>query len=189
MEFLILTIECLIFIAVVAVVAVVQKGVPTYVAEKSKNLATKQDIEEITRRIEHVKAEIVDLQAGRAAKRQLKYEACLDALSVVDAHFVQIFSGENPTPQLADTQKARECHNKLILSCDDVGIVEKWAEILFGPKQGEERRPPTELLNEFRNLIRQELGFGEALTLDSDRVWVGQALGDPKNPSPPAPDG
>lgn len=42
--------------------------------------------------------------------------------------------------------------------------------------------PPTDQLNELRNLIRKELGFGSEINLDRERAWFGQIVGDPNNP-------
>ena len=99
---------------------VIKNTLSSYLSEKGKNLATKEDVEEITRKIETVRAEVAKSQAVENSKRQLKHEACLQALSVIDAHFSQLFSNPKPTPQVADTVRARECHNKLILSCESV---------------------------------------------------------------------
>lgn len=152
-----------------------------YLSEKGKNLATKEDLEDITRKVESVKADLARGNAVEEQKRKLKYEACLDALSAIDAHFSQLFTSDEPTPQPISAIKAREAHSKLILSCNDVRIVKKFGEIYFGPRPGESGRPPTDLLNEFRNLIRAELGFGDPLPLDRDRAWVARAAGDPAN--------
>lgn len=155
--------------------------VPSYFSEKGKNLATKEDVEGITRKVEGVKAELSSLGAVEEQRRKLRHEACIDALSVIDAHFAQLYKSENPAPapQPISTQKAREAHSKLILSCKDIRIVEKFCEIFFGPEAEKPKKVPTDLLNEFRNLIRAELGFGEALLLDRNRAWVGLAAGDP----------
>lgn len=155
---------------------------PSYLSEKAKNLATKEDVEYITRRVESVKSELSRLGAVEEQKRKLRHEACLEALSVIDAHFSQLFKSPRPTPQPISTVRAREAHSKLILSCNNIQIVEKFGEIYFGPRAGEPARPPTDLLNEFRNLIRVELGFGQELPLDRERAWVGRAAGDPDAP-------
>lgn len=165
-------------LAGVGSLVLLRTGLPAYIAEKGKNLATREDIEEITRKIESIRGDISRANAVEEQKRKLKYEACLEALAVIDAHLSQVFVSENVAPQPVSTIKAREAHNKLILSCNDVLIVEKFGEIYFGPRDSELRRPPTDLLNEFRNLIRKELGFGSELDLDRDRAWIGWALGE-----------
>jgi hypothetical protein len=161
----------------------IKNYLPSYFSEKGKNLATKEDIEEITRKVESVKSEIHQISAIEQAKRELKYEACLDALSVIDAFFSHYFTELKPTPQEANTARARECHSKLILSCENTEIIEKFAEIMFGPADPNTgQKPKTDLLNEFRNLVRKELGFGDEIILDRDRAWFGSVTGDPNNP-------
>jgi len=50
-----------------------------------------------------------------------------------------------------------------------------FGEIMFGPAPGSASpKPPTDLLNELRNLIRHELGFGHDLELDRERAWFGK---------------
>ena len=45
---------------------------------------------------------------------------------------------------------------------------------MFGPKERDaENKPPTDLLNDFRNLTRKELGYGNEIPLDRDRAWFG----------------
>lgn len=175
----------LVLLGVGSLLILFRKGLPTYVSEKGKNLATREDIEEITRKIESVRGDISRANAVEEQKRQLKYEACLEALAVIDAHLSQVFAPENPTPQPVSAIRAREAHSKLILSCNNILIVEKFGEIYFGPRTGESPRPPTDILNEFRNLIRLELGFGSDLPLDRERAWVGRATGDPETPVVP----
>jgi len=183
-NYILLVLNILTFFGLGAAVLLVRKGLSGYLTEKGKNLATKEDIEVITRQVESVKIEFSTQNAIEEQKRKLKYEACLEALSVIDGFFAQIFNINNPrpTPQPVSTINLRETHNKLILSCDNIKIVEKFCEINFGPRPGEDKCPPTDLLNEFRNLVRAELGFGNQLPLDRERAWAGQALGDPNNP-------
>jgi hypothetical protein len=177
-----LILSILSLVGIVLLLAVREFGF-SYLTERGKNLATKQDVEEITAKIETVKAEIEAGQAIEAAKRQLKYEACLQALSMIDAQFAYQFQGANTTPQPADTVKVRECHNKLILSCDDADIVDMFLDIFLGPGSGQpDDIPLTDRLNEFRNRVRQELGFGSDISLNRDRAWMGRTGGDPNNP-------
>lgn len=155
---------------------------PAYFQEKAKNLATKQDVGEITREVESVKVEVSQVARTEEARYKLKYEACLHALSVLDAHLsysIKNPTGSQPVRQHAATKDVRECHSKLILSCEDTKILELFSEIIFGPKAGEQpRKPQTDLLNEFRILVRKELGFGHELLLDRDRAWVGKMVCD-----------
>lgn len=149
-----------------------------YLKEKAKSTATKEDIEEITRKIESVKIEFGRNKDIESIKYNLRYDACLESLSLIDAHFSHLLKLPKEgdiVKQFASTAKARECHSKLILSCENIEIVSKFDEIMFGPKnESETPKPPTDLLNEYRNLIRKELGFGSELALDRDRAWFGK---------------
>ena len=151
---------------------------PGYFQEKGKNLATKEDVGEITLKIEGVKAEVLGTTRAQETKFHLKYAACLEALALIDAHFshtLNNLSGPQPVKQYSTTEKARACHSKLILSCENVEILKLFDEIMFGPRPGEDLgKPPTALLNDFRNLIRRELGFGQDLPLDRERAWFGK---------------
>jgi hypothetical protein len=152
-----------------------------YLKRKGQDLATRENIEDLTSLVESVKKDIRDNESVAQAKRQMKHDACLEALSVIDSFFSHFFKDIKPTPQLADSSKAREAHSKLILACDNSQIVELYTEILCGPIEGK-RAPPTDQLNELRNLIRRELGFGNDVNLDRDRAWLGKIVGDPNNP-------
>ncbi|MDN3520710.1 hypothetical protein [Halomonas ramblicola] len=152
-----------------------------YLKRKGQDLATRENIEELTSLVESVKKDVRNNESIAQAKRQMKHDACLEALSVIDAFFSHFFTSPKPTPQVADSAKAREVHSKLILACDNSRIIELYTEILCGPVDGE-RVPPTDQLNELRNLIRKELGFGSEVNLDRERAWFGQITGDPNNP-------
>ena len=137
-----------------------------YIGQKGKNLATIEDIAEITRN------ELIE-----KTKRQLKHDACLGALSSIDAKFSHLSWNnvpKQPTKQKLDISKIRECHSKLVLSCENTKIVEKFLEIIIL----DEGAQPTELLNEFRNLIRLELGLGTELTFNNEKAWIGSLVGD-----------
>jgi len=148
-----------------------------YLKDKGKNYATKQDIAEITRKVEEVKAGIQNQQDVEKQKRQLKYDALLNALTLIDAHLSQALipsQGQKIKKQYATTEETRKCHSDLILTCENAEILEMFSLIMFGPKEkDQEEKPLTELLNTFRNLVRKELGFGNEIPLDRDRAWFG----------------
>ncbi|HWN95370.1 MAG TPA: hypothetical protein VNT99_10090 [Methylomirabilota bacterium] len=181
----IFVVELLILGGVVALGFILKNYLPSYFAEKGRNLATKEDIEEITRRIEEVKLEIDASKAVQQAKRNLKHEACLEALCLVDAHLSHKFiapEGGKLVKQYATTEAARKCHSKLILACDNTEIIDRFSDLMFGSKEKMEK-PLTDLLNAFRNLIRKELGFGQELSLDRERAWFGALICENKLPN------
>lgn len=114
----------------------------------------------------------------------LKRDACLEALSAVDAMFSnQVWTNvpRQPTIQKVEILKFRECHSKLILSCNNIKTVEKFLEIMFYyTTETCTQSPQTELLNEFRNLIREELNFGSKLEFNKEKAWIGSIIGDDK---------
>jgi hypothetical protein len=151
-----------------------------YFKTKGQNLATKQDIETITNKVEQIKAEIQKGQEIDKQKRELKYNAILTSLNLIDAqlsHFLIPQQGQQITLQYATTEEARTCHNNLILTCEDTKVIELFGLIMFGPKdQSQPKAPITDLLNQYRNLARKELGFGSDLDLDRDRAWFGKVI-------------
>lgn len=110
------------------------------------------------------------------ARWKTTHDACLDALGVIDAYISGALTdskGSAPTKQPIKIRVARECHNKLILASSNLKLVEMFNEILFLNDTGQEfKHPPTDLLNEFRNEIRSELGFGGKLVLNRDVAWI-----------------
>lgn len=146
-----------------------------YFNEKGKNYATKQDIADITRKIEEVKAEVQNQQEVEKQKRQLKYEALLQSLTLMDAclsHSIIPPEGILIKHQFATVEEARKCHNSLILTCEKTDVLEMFSSIMFKSKDpNEEQLPPTDLLNTYRNLVRKELGFGDQIPLDRENAW------------------
>lgn len=74
MDWLIAILNVIILIALYFVRQVVKKSLPTYMEEKAKNLATKQDIEEITRKTEEVQKEFREDFERFSTDVQFKYE-------------------------------------------------------------------------------------------------------------------
>ena len=116
MDIIILILQIIFLIGLFFAAWLLKSYFPKYLEEKGKNLATKEDIEEITRKIEGVKAEIEENKLIFQKKYQLKHEACLDALSLIDAHLshtLQPRNDEEIIKQYATTEHARTVHNKL----------------------------------------------------------------------------
>jgi len=151
-----------------------------YAEEKGKNQATKEDVEEITRKIESIKASVEQSQLVERRRYELKYEACLDALDALDAHISHKLANI-PYPIIAQklgTEKLRQIHNRLVLTVDNPAIVTLFLDMQISLPE-EESRPVTDMLNDLRNLIRSELGFGKEIQLSRDIAWFGAANSDP----------
>jgi len=89
----------------------------SYLQETAKSSVTKRDVEEITRKVENVKLSVDAIRNAESAKYQLKYNACLEALRLIDAHFSHTLKdpgGAEISKQFATTESARVCHNNLI---------------------------------------------------------------------------
>ena len=155
-----------------------------FLKEKAGNHATKQDIEDITKKIEDVKASIQNQQEVEKQKRQLKYDALLHSLVLIDANLSHSFP--NTTKQYATAEEVRKCHSSLILTCENTEVLEMFSLIIFGPENSVSNPiPPTDQLNIYRNLVRKELGFGSEIPLDRNRAWCGCVIfeKDGTNPS------
>jgi len=160
------------FLIISAIIGGISGLSTSYLSQKGENRATKQDIEEITFKVENVKKDIERSQSLESEKRALKYSAILSALSLIDANFSHSLTKnvpKAPIKQYSTTVEARECHNRLILTVDNPKVIQVFLEIFFPDK--EDNTPPTEKLNEFRNLARQELGYGKPLELNRDKAW------------------
>lgn len=146
----------------------------SYFQEKGKNLATKQDIALITKQIEEVKAEIELQKAISKQKQDLKYNALLKSLNLIDAYLSNFIIGSSIKKQYATTEESRECYNNLILSCDNQDVIDSFVKIMMEKKPTDETGTQFVLkeLQDYRNLIRKELGYGNVLKTNSDYIWI-----------------
>lgn len=142
---------------------------------------------EYNEKLEEFKRKIKNEDRVEELRWKTTHEACLDALGVIDAYFSVVLlspEGKKPTFQPIEITKARECHSKLLLACKNTNIVSKFNEILFlnnDDENGAFIRPPTDLLNEFRNEIRLELGFGCKIPYDRNVAWIGNMAAEKKD--------
>ena len=145
---------------------------------KGQNLATKQDIGEITKEVEQIKSTINISQEIDKQKRELKVKSLLNSLTIIDAFISQKYNanGSIIDKQNSSTEEVRSCHNNLILTCEDTSIINLFTKILLPPRDSIIHQDPILLLNQYRNLIRKELGFGIELKLDSIHSWFGHTL-------------
>jgi hypothetical protein len=151
-----------------------------YLSEKAKSVATKEGIAEITSKIENVKRSVDAIRTVDVTKYQLKYEACLEALRIIDAHLSHSLvppPGGKIAKQYASTEEARNCHSRLVVACESTDLIEQFSRIMFKARtEGEAKVPATDRLNTFRNLVRKELGFGSPLNLDVEIAWIGHVI-------------
>jgi hypothetical protein len=135
-------------------------------------LKTKQ-----TKVLEKYKAEIALTQHSSHTKWEIKRNACLKALSIIDAHFSNLkWSGtdskgkplelgsmeKQPMPSI---QEVRQCYNELTLSCDEQAVPMLYKRCLL-------QSVKAEVVVDLRNAIRKELGFGAPVDFDRSQAFI-----------------
>jgi len=151
----------------------------SYSSEKGKNLATKEDIKEITREIESVKSEyLVELEKfkvelSRALHQKnevwiMKRNACLKALNLANAilsnyQYHNVSEGDI-VPQQESIESARSCFNELACTCEGPEVIKQLKKIVNGPVA------PDSIVD-LRSAVRKELGF-ETESIDLDRTFA-----------------
>jgi hypothetical protein len=114
---------------------------------------------------------LINERQKRALVRwELKRQACLEALEIVDAHFSNVvWTGISDTSRQAPptVAKARDVYNKLCLSCQSDAVLKAYKKCLgiYGTFAADE-------IVDLRNAIRKELGFGEAVDADREKAWI-----------------
>jgi len=166
-----------IYLLLSGVIALIVSFLMNFVREKSKNLATRQDIEFITSKIEQVKADVQNNQEVLRLKRELKYNALLHSLEILDAHlsnFIIFKDGPSIDRQFSTASEARQCHNSLILTCENPELVDLFLKIMFAESGMNMSQVNTlfDDLNAYRNLVRKELEFGSDLILGNKVSWL-----------------
>lgn len=71
------------------------------------------------------------------------------------------------------TIKARECYNKLVLTCNSKELPKMFLKIIF-----DDRENKMKLYNKYRNLSRSELGIETELELDEQSVFLSRVSTD-----------
>jgi hypothetical protein len=169
----------IIILLLVALVGIVSTLGTSFFTQKGQNLATKQDISGITSTVEEIKASVQNSQEIEKQKRELKYKAILTSLNIIDAYISHLKVLDKSlgkiSQQSVSIEEIRSCHSNLILTCDNPEIVRKFTQILFNPKEpnGLLKDNFIDLLIEYRNLVRLELGFGQPIYSDTITTWIG----------------
>ena len=110
----------------------------------------------------------IELDIERTKKWELKREASLKALDLVNAVFSHRFEHESKGAKMVlakvDTNEVRKCVNELACSIDNPEILTTFKN-LMGLKDSS-----ADQIVDFRNMIREELEFGKPL--DEDREFA-----------------
>lgn len=153
-------------IGVFVLQVLLKNSIASYASEKGKNLATKEDVAEITRLVESTKLALQHQDRFEEKKYELKYAACLNMLKIVE-------NDNDGKPVVVDKQFAtadeiRTCHNELILAIDESEIVKVFVAIV-----ADRSANPIKDLDRLRALTRRELGFVGQAHADSEAAWIG----------------
>lgn len=154
----------------------------SYSSEKGKNLATKEDIEEITRKIESIKSEYlieleivrVELSKGLYQKNEvwiMKRDACLKALNLANAFLSNYqYTGiprENIMREEISIKSVRSCFNELACTCENSEVIDQLKTIVFDDDI------TVDAIVDLRSAVRKELGFGdELIDLDREKAFI-----------------
>lgn len=109
----------------------------------------------------------------------LKRESCLEALEIADSVLSNLtwagIDNSKIVKQKVDTIKMRQCYNKLACTCDNSIVLET-----FKRATGFNGEVPGDIMTDLRNIIRQELSFGDKVDDDRANSFFGRIEGDKK---------
>ncbi len=134
---------------------------------------------ELDKQIEVFKSQVKAHESVTQTKWEIKRDACLKALDIVDALWANIeWKGtdekgkevgaavvEKQTPP--SIEDVRNCYNSLVLSCDTDSVLREYKRCLnmSGGLKGD-------AIVDLRNAIRKELGFGADLDFDRAGAFI-----------------
>ncbi len=116
-------------------------------------------------------------QLGEQRRWEIKREACLEALEIIDARFADYRWTSDGIAMKIDEQdfiptaRIRSCFNRLLLACKDSTVPQQFEDCLNLRVGNNELRPITmgEVVK-LRNAIRKEMGFGKDISTKVD--WI-----------------
>lgn len=178
----------IIFIGFISIGLILKSFLPKYMEEKGKNLATKEDIKEITKNTEEVK-EIFNKKIAEFSKElelklhleQLvydnKFKVIQETLQLIDSYisWLQIKRADGIVDNNVIREKitseeltleARKCYNNLCITCNQIEILTCFNKIMVGSNEN-----IFDLYNEFRNLCRKELKINNQIEFDKDNIF------------------
>jgi hypothetical protein len=146
----------------------------------------KAEIEsDYARKMDEFRSNLKNDERIRDNRWDLKRQACLDALTLVDAVFSNFDWKQSGTPvrvvkQPVDTAKARDVMNRLALACNDGTVLLEFVSAL-GLHEPNAPAPnlTADRINALRNAVRKELGFGKEISLDPAMAFIARLGADP----------
>lgn len=170
-------IDFIIFIAVVSIPIIefwgLRKFIDSYMEEKGRNLATKEDIQKLTSLTEEIKMLYQVEQYKNENIYDIKLEVIQESLEFLDDYIswldddTDVISVRKNIDSDNLTFKARSCYNKLVLTCEEKELPMIFLKLIIGNTEN------TMLLyNTYRNLCRKEMGLNTELELDKKAVFI-----------------
>jgi hypothetical protein len=131
---------------------------------------------ELTEHGERLQIEIRGEELVRQARWEIKREACLKALAIIDARWSHVaWTGPNGDALDVEKQDApkidavRDCLNRLYLSCSSEEVPRTYKRCLgvYGSFDGA-------AISELRSAVREELEFGKLQNMEPETAFVGR---------------
>jgi hypothetical protein len=136
---------------------------------------------ELEKQIEVFKSQVRAQESVVNTKWEIKRDACLKALDIVDAFWANIeWTGKDAKGKEIDAsaiekqdapaiEYIRSCYNSLALSCDGDSVLREYKRCLqiTGDFKGD-------AIVDLRNAIRKELGFGADIDFDRATAFIGR---------------
>lgn len=151
----------------------IKKFNDSYMGEKGKNLATKEDVEKLNSLVEDIKTSHKNKQYRYEHMYDIKLVTIQESLNILDEYFSWLFNDEKRIPVRNNitkdelTVKVRQCYNKLVLTSESKDLPENFLFILLdttGDKM--------EQYNTYRNLARNEMGIYSDIELSREHVFI-----------------
>ncbi len=121
----------------IAVVAGLSAYLGTYLREKGRNLATKEDVDKITRATEEIKAQISSQQWVKQRRRELQLDVVKDLNKLLAEFLIASIADPEfgPDPDFYVRLAATTAMVKVLFSVDGFGTF-KEVEVFIGPRMG-----------------------------------------------------
>lgn len=135
----------------------------------------------VQRDLENYRSEIGERNRVALEKWNLKYKACLDALDMVDSVWSNLDWNDPSHPEINSKIKAedfseanaRHIMNSLILTCSSTDVVELYLKAMgIRASANKAEKLLGDTIQDLRNAVRKELGFGSELELNRETAWI-----------------
>lgn len=178
MEILTIILHCVELVAIICLIFVSKHYFPSYLKEKGKNLATKEDISDITSQIERVKVEYLkeaeefklslskELELLKISHTSLQankvqyFSELIDHLNNIHNDFKKLRKPSNKAKLKGYQKKTTELFAKLFLFASD-DTIKKWVVIRSAPKTEQVQKSLFLLFADFILSLRKDIGYND----------------------------